>query len=152
MGLNPSAWRRTKRHQAAAGTSSALIKLRDGTQGTLRSGAKFLFCALGYRRRRVERAGTDKDVARSRQGELRFARVSATEVNVGVPELIARRVQALPPARQAEVLDFVEFLATRSDAGADWTEHDFTALALASALGEDEDETKYDEADCREIW
>ncbi len=71
---------------------------------------------------------------------------------MGVPELIARRLQALPPERQAEVLDFVEFLASRVTPGGDWDEREFVAFSLEQAARGDSEEVEYLESDCRELW
>lgn len=68
-----------------------------------------------------------------------------------IAERIATRVAVLPVARQAEVLDFVEFLAARqrSSAAVDWTESQFMAMSLEQLFADD-DPVAYDLADCRE--
>jgi hypothetical protein len=78
------------------------------------------------------------------------------EANMGYAELL-RRLQALPQDKQAEVFDFVEFLARRSrsvedvpQTPTDWTDAEFTALA-AQAWRED-DPVVYTPADLRERW
>ncbi len=68
-----------------------------------------------------------------------------------IAERIATRVAVLPAARQAEVLDYVEFLAARHRAvgAADWTESQFAVMSLEQLFA-DEDPIGYDLADCRE--
>lgn len=69
---------------------------------------------------------------------------------MGVAEKIAEGLAQLPPDRQAEVLDFVEFLAARNRTQqADWTAGQFKALALASLVGDD-DPVGYELSDCKE--
>ena len=48
---------------------------------------------------------------------------------MSVAELIAQKVHELPPERQAEVLDFVEFLTVRDAAKEGWPESAFLAFA-----------------------
>jgi Protein of unknown function (DUF2281) len=58
---------------------------------------------------------------------------------------ILQEVQKLPETKQAEILDFVEFLACRQ-ADRDWQE-----LSLASALADQQDEPDlYEFADLKE--
>jgi hypothetical protein len=63
-------------------------------------------------------------------------------------EKIQRYVQRLPVSFQAEVLDFVEFLLSKSerDDDADWTE---MSLAAAMRGMEDEETPLYTQADLR---
>lgn len=76
---------------------------------------------------------------------------------MGVPEKIAALAARLPPAKQAEVLEFVEFLASRLAARsaapgrevAAWSDAAFHELALQS-LAADEDPVTYELADCKE--
>lgn len=72
---------------------------------------------------------------------------------MGVPEKIAELAARLPPEKQAEVLDFVEYLTERSSrrpvVEPGWSDEAFRHLALAS-LGADEDPVTYELADCRE--
>jgi hypothetical protein len=73
---------------------------------------------------------------------------------MGVVEKIAELAAALPPAKQAAVLDFVEFLASRTTGGrvpdpAEWTDAAFQKLALCR-LADDDDPVRYDLADCKE--
>lgn len=78
---------------------------------------------------------------------------------MGYAELI-ERLQALPPDKQTEVFDFVEFLSARfgsSDqtppAHADWTDAEFSAMAMAQAQrGIDDDLIIYTRDDLREQW
>jgi hypothetical protein len=72
---------------------------------------------------------------------------------MGVAEKIAALAARLPPAKQAEVLDFVEFLAARSaeptNAASALDDEGFRALALR-ALADEDDPVVYVLADCRE--
>jgi hypothetical protein len=78
-------------------------------------------------------------------------------MNMGYAELI-ERLQALPHDKQVEVFDFVEFLSQRSALAtrgpqADWTDAEFSALAMKQALRDIEDEpVTYTAADLRERW
>lgn len=65
-------------------------------------------------------------------------------------ERIATRVAALPDARQAEVLDFVEVLAAGQQAvgAVDWTESQFASVSLEHLFAV-HDPIGYDLADCR---
>jgi hypothetical protein len=61
---------------------------------------------------------------------------------MGYVELI-EKLQTLPHEKQAEVFDFVEFLAARfgeTPAGADWTDASFSERAFGQALRDMEDE------------
>lgn len=71
------------------------------------------------------------------------------------------RVKALPEDKRAEVYDFVEFLAWRESLSltareqerVDWSETDFSAMAMQQALRGLEDEPPlYDEGDLVERW
>lgn len=77
---------------------------------------------------------------------------------MGYAELI-ERLQALPQEKQAEVFDFVEFLAARSrstdqqPAHSEWTDAEFSDMAMAQALrGMEDDPVGYTAADLRERW
>ena len=72
---------------------------------------------------------------------------------MGVADKIAVLAAMLPPAKQAEVLDFIEFLAARragpaaaSDA---WDDDGFRALARRTLVDED-DPVSYELGDCKE--
>lgn len=79
---------------------------------------------------------------------------------MGYAELI-ERLQALPREKQAEVFDFVEFLSARFgfadgkplDHG-EWTEAEFSAMAMQQALRgiEDDPVAAYTRDDLRERW
>ena len=74
---------------------------------------------------------------------------------MGYAELIQKRLQTLPPDKQAEVYDFVEFIATRSQKAApvDWTNEEFARLSMAQALrGLENDPVDYALADVKERW
>jgi len=79
---------------------------------------------------------------------------------MGYAELIAK-IRTLPEDKQAEVFDFVEFLANRfstSDAvggngTAEWSEEGFASFSLSHALRDmDDDPVSYGRSDMREIW
>ena len=76
---------------------------------------------------------------------------------MGYAELI-ERLQALPKDKQVEVFDFVEFLSHRSGLAtggphADWTDAEFSGLAMKQALRDIEDEpVTYTAANLRERW
>lgn len=74
---------------------------------------------------------------------------------MGLPEKVAERVAALDPDQQAEVLNFVEFLATRGrtlpSQNAEWQDADFARLA-ASQVVDDEDPVDYQLSNCKEVW
>lgn len=68
-------------------------------------------------------------------------------------------LENLPPERQAEVLDFAQFLAARHQADlgqavhADWTPAEFSQLALSQALrGMEDDPVSYGVGDLKERW
>ncbi len=70
-------------------------------------------------------------------------------------EQITARLEKLPPSRQREVLDFVEFLAqkaARREAVGDESEWMEFSLAQAMSGLEDEDAPAYSEADVKEKW
>ena len=71
---------------------------------------------------------------------------------MGVADRIAELAAKLPPAKQAEVLDFVEFLTKRAATAGrvgDWSDAGFGDVALA-ALVDDDDPVTYELSDCRE--
>ena len=68
---------------------------------------------------------------------------------MGLPEKVAHQVAMLPPTEQAEVLDFVEFLASRLAARVH-DDGEFLALALGGVIDED-DPVVYQAGDCREV-
>lgn len=78
---------------------------------------------------------------------------------MGYAELI-ELLRALPADKQAEVFDFVEFLAARSTAeGArplahgEWTDREFAELSMRQALrGIEDDPVSYSRNDLRESW
>ncbi len=70
---------------------------------------------------------------------------------MGYAELIAQKLTLLPPEKQAEVFDFVEFIASRISA--DWTESHFQLMGLSQALRDQTDDpVNYSASDCREVW
>lgn len=85
---------------------------------------------------------------------------------MGYAELIQQRLQTLPPEKQAEVYDFVEFLATRSQvvmpldteprkksAPIDWTDDEFSKLSITQAMrGLENDPVDYVLTDIKERW
>lgn len=78
---------------------------------------------------------------------------------MGYVELI-ERLQALPQEKQTEVFDFVDFLCARfGSAGeailahGDWTDVEFSKMAMAQALrGIKDDPVAYTRDDLREQW
>lgn len=75
---------------------------------------------------------------------------------MGYVELI-ETLQNLPRDKQAEVFDFVEFLAAKSSMGTEhgeWTDVEFSRIAMRQALRGIEDEAiiSYTRDDLREIW
>lgn len=76
---------------------------------------------------------------------------------MGYAELI-KKLQALPKDKQAEVFDFVEFLAARFAAskGADkdeWAESQFAEFSMEQAMrGMEDDPVTYSRDDLREVW
>ena len=79
---------------------------------------------------------------------------------MGYPELM-EKIRALPEDKQAEVFDFVEFLANRFAAAATggrhdakgWSEAEFSAFSMGVALsGMEDDPVTYTRGDLRESW
>lgn len=74
---------------------------------------------------------------------------------MGYAELI-EKLKALPADKQAEVFDFVEFLAARcgkDTTAGPWAERDFADFSLAQALrGLEDDPVTYTAADVKESW
>ena len=78
---------------------------------------------------------------------------------MGYAELI-NRLESLPREKQAEVFDFVEFIAGRcgSTTGkpfthSEWTDAEFSELSMRQALrGMEEESVTYTRADLREQW
>lgn len=78
---------------------------------------------------------------------------------MGLAELISR-LESLPRDKQAEVFDFVEFLAARCGATTgkslthdEWTDAEFSELSMHQALrGMDDETVTYTRADLREQW
>ena len=74
---------------------------------------------------------------------------------MGYVELI-QKLQTLPREKQAEVFDFVEFLASRfsgTSPDAEWTGVKFSEFSLAQALrGLDDDPVTYTPDDLSEKW
>lgn len=74
---------------------------------------------------------------------------------MGYAELIQQRLQTLPPDKQAEVYDFVEFIAARNQKATpvDWTNEEFSRLSMVQALrGLENDPVDYVLADVKERW
>ncbi|OYT90195.1 MAG: hypothetical protein CFE43_19465 [Burkholderiales bacterium PBB3] len=74
---------------------------------------------------------------------------------MGYAELIQQRLQTLSPDKQAEVYDFVEFIATRNPrpSPVDWTNEEFSRLSMTEALrGLENDPVDYALADVKERW
>ena len=79
---------------------------------------------------------------------------------MGYAELIHQRLQTLPQEKQAEVYDFVEFIATRvhvTEAAAErhveWTDQEFSRLSLTHAMrGLENDPVDYQLTDLKERW
>ena len=77
---------------------------------------------------------------------------------MGYAELI-NKFESLPPEKQAEVFNFVEFLALRCAptskqlTHAEWTDAEFSDLSMRQALrGMEEESVTYTRADLREQW
>lgn len=70
------------------------------------------------------------------------------------------KMQALPPDRQAEVFDFIEFLVSRSItpdnrqiADDEWTNAEFSQMAMSGAMrGMEEEPPIYTLDDIKERW
>lgn len=79
---------------------------------------------------------------------------------MGYTELIQRRLQTLSQEKQAEVYDFVEFLAARSlnaglkaEQSGNWTDTEFSQMAMAKAMrGLEDDPVAYELDDIKERW
>jgi hypothetical protein len=78
---------------------------------------------------------------------------------MGYAELI-EKLQTLPAEKQAEVFDFVEFLATRSGkakgeplAHDEWSDAEFAEFAMGQAMRDIKDEpVLYTRDDLKECW
>jgi len=76
---------------------------------------------------------------------------------MGYAELI-EKLQTLPTEKQAEVFDFVEFLATRFGHAqpakqGEWTDAEFADLSMRQALrGMEDDPVAYTRDDLKEHW
>jgi hypothetical protein len=87
----------------------------------------------------------------------RRVHIAEREVIMGYAELI-KKLQALPEDKQAEVFDFVEFLAARfaasKDAGRDeWSGNQFAEFSMEQAMrGMEDDPVTYSRSDLREVW
>ena len=72
--------------------------------------------------------------------------------------LLVDKVRNLPQDKQAEVIDFVDFLAARCGAaqpvgGESWSASEFEDFSMAQAMRGLEDEPdRYDESDLTERW
>ena len=68
------------------------------------------------------------------------------------------KLQGLPEEKQAEVLDFVDYLSTRftrreTQEHVEWSDRDFSLLSVTQAMRGMEDEPNlYDQGDLRERW
>ena len=79
---------------------------------------------------------------------------------MGYAELIHLRLQTLTPEKQAEIYDFVEFIATRGGAlmtnpamPDDWSPAEFSRLSMAHAMrGLESDPVAYSVDDLKERW
>lgn len=74
---------------------------------------------------------------------------------MGYAELVAK-LQTLPVEKQAEVFDFVDFLAARfarGDEVADWTDAGFNRFSVTRALDDQADDpVEYGVEDIKERW
>lgn len=76
------------------------------------------------------------------------------------PAQFFKKLQTLPPAKQAEVFDFIDFLASRSTTPQDqetaedgWTNADFSKMAMSQAMrGMEEEPPLYTVDDLKERW
>lgn len=76
------------------------------------------------------------------------------------PVQFFEKMQALPPDKQAEVFDFIEFLASRSTpqeeqkgATDEWTNANFSQMAMSQAMrGMEEEAPLYGLDDLKERW
>lgn len=79
---------------------------------------------------------------------------------MGYAELIQQRLQTLSQEQQAEIYDFVEFLAARSShpesrekQSSDWTDGEFRQMSMAQAMrGLEDDPVSYGPDDIKERW
>jgi len=72
---------------------------------------------------------------------------------MGYADIISQKVQQLSLEKQAEVLNFVEFIALRSSGGTEWPDKDFFEMSLEQALRDEQDDSvNYAATDCRELW
>lgn len=72
---------------------------------------------------------------------------------MGYADIITQKVQQLSLEKQAEVLDFVEFIALRPSGRTDWSDADFSDMSLQQALRDNpNDPLNYTATDCRELW
>ncbi len=74
---------------------------------------------------------------------------------MGYAELIQRRLQTLSPEKQAEIYDFVEFIAARPPkvVPTDWTDESFSRFSMVQALrGLENDPVDYALSDVKERW
>ena len=72
---------------------------------------------------------------------------------MGYADIISQKVQQLSVEKQAEVLDFVEFIALRSSGRMDWSDVDFSDMSYQQALRDNPDDpVNYTATDCRELW
>ncbi|MBF0167990.1 MAG: DUF2281 domain-containing protein [Alphaproteobacteria bacterium] len=75
---------------------------------------------------------------------------------MGYAEVI-EKLRSLPEAKQAEVFDFIEFLANREDGKAlakgDWSNAEFSSFSIDQAMrGMEDDPVTYSLADLKERW
>ncbi len=76
---------------------------------------------------------------------------------LNVAQLI-EKIQVLPIDKQAEVFDFVDYLATRfarptARDPVEWTDQDFSRLSMAQAMrGMEQEPNLYSDADLKEHW
>jgi len=72
------------------------------------------------------------------------------------PTKLIEKIQALPVEKQAEVFDFVDFLASRSASNSqhdEWTNAEFAEMAMNQAMRGMEDEPSlYTLDDLKERW
>jgi hypothetical protein len=79
---------------------------------------------------------------------------------MGYAELIHLRLQTLPPDKQAEIYDFVEFIASRAVVVAantgmpdDWSADEFSRFSMTQAMrGLENDPVVYSVDDLKERW
>jgi len=79
---------------------------------------------------------------------------------MGYAELIHLRLQTLPPEKQAEIYDFVEFIASRAVVPAaatrvpdDWSFTEFSRVSMTQAMrGLENDPVAYSVDDLKERW